>query len=222
VFYFVFFTILGRLFIIGLVISFFQEGFTSTLKEKLLREKQKGRLALISSMILIDLNSTGTVEKDEFHDFVKKVNPGIRKDVCENIFYGFKEKHSTSLGIKEFVLGIEKTSKEKLENEDFCINPVHLQISREMQFRDQINSFLSFLSSFINKSRKLAYPLLASPSFDTFVLVCIIIQIFVLSLYGTLSNQTALDFINSIIVLINLMDVILKITAYGKSVSCLS
>jgi hypothetical protein len=228
VFYFVFFTILGRIFIIGLLISSFQEGFTKSLKETILKDKQKGRLGFIGCMILIDLDLTGKIERDEFLAFVHKINPNLNEDTALRIFKemlalknrkGNSNEQQNSLDIKQFVLGIEQTSQAKLENEDFVIRSVLFKISRPIRFQNQINAFLSSFSRFFNRLRIVAYPIVSSSIFEVFVLICIVLQIFVLSLYGTLSDQSSLDLVNTFIVLVNCVELCLKILVYGRAVS---
>jgi hypothetical protein len=213
--------VLGTVLIMALVLSFFQDGFADALRSALLRMKLKDRLGMIGAFILIDLNNSGTVDRTEFGRFVKRINEYATDKDVDFIFDTLNEADDDDdsepvLDVQEFVKGVEQSSEVQLEN-------VNFEISTVQQLRDRHSwehlSPLEKAEYAREYVRWSLYPFVSSKSFDVIVLVCIMLQLFVLSLYGSGVSSSSLDTVNGVLVLLNTLDMMFKVLVYGRAVS---
>ncbi len=216
--YFLFFTIFGTIFVMALVLSFFQDGFTDSLRKKLRKLKIKDRLCMIGTFILIDLDESGTIDRFEFKQFVQSVNSSIEEEDISKAFEKINslqssEKENGVLNIKEFLIGIEDCAN--------IIQNNYFETRSSQDFRKSVENevFIQRVHRYMNILRWQLYPIVSSKLFDLFVLICIIGQVFILSAYGTVENFVVLDVMNMILVMINVIDVFIKIYVFRRAVS---
>lgn len=211
----------GTLFVMGLVLSFFQDGFTSSLRKELLQMKTKDRLGMVGAFILIDVNDSGTVDLEEFRDFVKELNPRVKDKNIEDIFDSINTslEKEPSLDLEEFVTGVEQSSEIRLENEDFTLYTLkEFLVQYENSNKVGINTWMERSLFILDCARCILYPVVASRYFRVAVLLGIFLQIWVLAMYGTSSNLEVLDILNGVLVLINVLDVSFMIFVYRRAV----
>lgn len=209
----------------GLVLAFFQDGFTRSLRKNLLQLKLKDRLGMIASFILIDLDNSGTLDLDEFGDFLKMVtNDRINEKQIQKIFSQIntneddeENESSSGLSIKEFVEGIERTSELEFGNREF--KPLTFGKFLSLEKRNKRKTLKEKLSFLLEALRWIVYPVVASRYFDILVIGGLFLQIWILSLYGTYTNYEFLDTANGILVLLNVVDVLIKVLVYQAAVT---
>jgi hypothetical protein len=215
--YFLIFTVFGTIFIMALVLSVFQDGFTESLRSRMKLNKIKDRLCMIGTFILIDIDDSGTVDLSEFSQFVKEVNPLMSSQDIDRTFFALNisKEVNQELNIKDFLLGIEE-----------CTSTIQNLSFEVLNYRDYLRDDESLKSEFafqrflryIEIIRWILCPIISSHFFDLFVLICIIFQVFILSAYGTVDNLYNLDVANFILVLVNFFDVFLKIFVFRGAV----
>jgi hypothetical protein len=201
----------------GLVLSYFQDGFRETLRAALLKLKINDRLGMIGSFILIDLDDSGMIDRQEFICFGKRINPMATIEDLDDLFDELdidrtnKEERGV-LNIKEFVEGIEKSSH-VMQKFNFDVHSVSEFIEPPEE-----ETFLNKLKRHSDYLRWTIYPTVSSKGFDTGVLMLLALQIFILSAYGSTEKEDLLDILNGVLVLCNTLDVLLKVFVYRKAV----
>ncbi|ETO28880.1 cation transporter [Reticulomyxa filosa] len=194
--YFILLTIAGTFIVIPLVVSKFQEAFSSIHSNERERRKFFKRTGFIAAFCLVNLDNDNVVSRTEFEAFIsylKRIPGKEAKELVRGLqgFESFDDDGDDQIEINEFVLHLEKIYNK----------PTLTDIIED----DSLRTWLR--TSIIEKE-----------SFNQAVLVIIFTEVMLLMMYGTypgLLSLKMLDVMLGICVLLNGFDVFIKLIVYG-------
>lgn len=206
----------------GLVLSFFQDGFTASLRTSLLELKFKDRLGMIAAFILADVDDAGHIDLDKFQNFFQAIEPNSSPEHMRRVFDAINSddgdgEEDQVLDIREFIMGIEYSSEIRMDAKFFT--PFSYEQFIVKFPYDSSNSIWWKFKYCLQLSRWRLYPFVSSEYFNMVVLSSIILQIMVLTLYGSVSNSAPLDLANGFLLIFNIFDLLCKMVVYGEAVS---
>lgn len=111
----------------GLALSFFQDGFTASLRRSLMELKSKDRLGMITAFILTDIvDDSGTVDFIEFRKLVKVIEPDANEEHITRVFEMINTDDTEVEGqqvldLREFIIGIEHSSEIQIDSHFFTL-----------------------------------------------------------------------------------------------------
>eukprot|EP01083_Nonionella_stella_P171347 585111_1 len=200
--YFVILTVLGSWIVVSLVVSRFQTSFKEIYTKERERRIYFKRTGYVAAFSLINLDDDNEVSKAEFESFVRYIQLELRegknnkKEEIEQLrnlnFDAFDADGDDSIDIREFVIKLEEIYQK----------PVLIDIMNDD------DSLLSWIRLNIVETE----------AFSQFVLVVILIQFILFTLFGIYpgdSSTQMLDLLLAITVLLNGLDIAVKIISMG-------
>ncbi|ETO27258.1 Ion transport protein, partial [Reticulomyxa filosa] len=196
IFYFILVTIAGTFIVIPLVVSKFQEAFSTIYSDERERHKFFKRTGFIAAFCLVNLDNDNVVSRSEFESFIsylKRIPGKEAKELVRGLqgFENLDDDGDDQIEINEFVLHLE----------EIYDKPTITDIIED----DSLRTWLR--TSVIEKE-----------SFNQAVLVIIFTEVMLLMMYGTYPGSYSLkmlDVMLGICVLLNGFDVFIKLVVYG-------
>jgi Ion transport protein/Methyl-accepting chemotaxis protein-like, first PDC sensor domain len=190
VLYFVIFSLIGMFFVLAMVIGMFQDGFHQAQLKKRKHDQMISRVGTVAAFILMDLDGSDELSIFEFEDFLLTLRPNLRPGVAKAVFEKANKNSDGFVDVAEFVNGIDEIIWHRLVLEkDYIVLP----------------KWRLFLR----------YVIFERPWYQQFVMIMVLCNLWLVSLYGVVEDEARLDAFAAALLFFYSLEMIVRVVAYG-------